>query len=68
MLYLLNTMVLPVSRNPFLSRAGFDGWWESERGWGVKCGRNPFLSRAGFDAADEALEQRTKNLSQSLFK
>ena len=40
-----------ISRNPFLSRAGFDKKWD-----GVKLiedryeGRNPFLSRAGFNS------------------
>ncbi len=37
------------SRNPFLSRAGFDiagaVWWADT----LDLGRNPFLSRAGFD-------------------
>jgi hypothetical protein len=38
-----------VSRNPFLSRAGFDLMKRREYNLSFDLGRNPFLSRAGFD-------------------
>ena len=37
-----------MSRNPFLSRAGFDKY-EQHQNILHQPGRNPFLSRAGFD-------------------
>ena len=57
------------SRNPFLSRAGFDEYmtylWRKETS---EC-RNPFLSRAGFDnKLEEDCDFRFEKLSQSLFK
>ena len=38
-----------VSRNPFLSRAGFDQGKTKKGGGDNMICRNPFLSRAGFD-------------------
>ena len=37
------------SRNPFLSRAGFDSGMRRLQKCSVNYCRNPFLSRAGFD-------------------
>ena len=39
----------PQGRNPFLSRAGFDGELVGKIVLDTFLGRNPFLSRAGFD-------------------
>ncbi len=47
-----------MSRNPFLSRAGFDADALSETEKEAWVSRNPFLSRAGFDA--DALSETEK--------
>ncbi len=44
-------LIEEVSRNPFLSRAGFDRLIKEVERLIEEVSRNPFLSRAGFDIA-----------------
>ena len=55
------------SRNPFLSRAGFDNFYYNTQIMKF-LSRNPFLSRAGFDPGPLNLEMKNILKSQSLFK
>ena len=54
------------SRNPFLSRAGFDILYPDGRGY-QNLRRNPFLSRAGFNRISEVVSESEGATSRNPF-